>query len=178
MGKVFSCYKTCRKTPNRKKSMIIKQRSVTISEDDRRAEEENFLNDSNLDLDLETCDNTIPWFSMEGKRIGKVVNIYDGDTFYIVFRLNNKFQKFKVRCYGYNSPEMKPLLIMKNRDEEIKRANLAKDALSNQILNKIVVVDCLKFGKYGRIIGKVYYHGKYINEWMINNGYGEPYMRD
>ena len=62
-------------------------------------------------------DDNIPVFSLNGYRIlGRVVDIYDGDSCTIIFEWEGKMRKFKCRCNGYDSPEMKPLLNIENRD--------------------------------------------------------------
>lgn len=127
---------------------------------------------------LNNCDCDTSLFCIKGKKTGKVVSVYDGDTFQIVFKFDGRFQKFKVRCYGYNSEEIRQ---PKNGfDREFKKAKAFQDkkALEDKILNKIVTIDCLKFGKYGRIIAKVYIDTLYVNKWMVDNGHGSVYMTE
>jgi len=82
---------------------------------------------------------------------------------------------------GYDSPEMKPSLKHDNRDIEMESARQAKEALKEHIYNKIVILHCDKFDKYGRLLGTIYTCGTCcnppinINEWMIENKYGYPY---
>ena len=78
-----------------------------------------------------TNDNT-KLYSLEGRKFrAKVVDIYDGDTITVVFKLNGHYVKYKVRMYGYDSPEMKPPRADPNRDEIKKNAVIAKSALEN-----------------------------------------------
>lgn len=154
-------------------------------------------------------DNTTPKYSFENTWfIGKCISVYDGDTFTMVTYLcdgtNTKLEprQVKVRCYGYDSPEMKPLLTTPNREEVISNANKAKTYVERCILNKLIVVHCKGFDKYGRFLGDVYYMDsynldfmcsgcipkfvekdfvkdnemKYLNKEMIDKGFGKVYF--
>ncbi len=110
------------------------------------------------------------------KTKAKVVDIYDGDTITIVFYYYNMFIKYKVRLIGYDSPEMKPLKSIDNRELHLKCASIVKDILCNKILNKIIDVEFQSENdKYGRLLCKAYYENVCINDFMIENGYGKPY---
>ena len=53
-------------------------------------------------------DNNIKKFSLENKIfLGKIVNVYDGDTCKIIICFKDEFFKFNVRMIGYDSPELK-----------------------------------------------------------------------
>ena len=81
-------------------------------------------NDSVL-LNLHDVD--VEMFSLNGMTFNaKVVDVYDGDTCTVIFYYKDEPIKFKCRCKGYDSPEMKPPKDAKNRDDIIKNANLAK----------------------------------------------------
>ncbi len=108
----------------------------------------------------------------------KIVYVYDGDTIHAVFWFNGRYQRFKLRCYGYNSPELRPKRSEADRDEIIRRGKLARDAISDAILDKIVRLECFGFDVFGRVIVKIYHDGVYINDWMIAEGHGIPYMRN
>ena len=130
-----------------------------------------------------TTNETTKLFNFDGYRtICKVVDVYDGDTITVTFVFRGKVIKYKVRMYGYDSPEMKPRLNKQNRDKEIKKAKEAKEYLKSLIYNKIVIIECGKFGKYGRLLGKIYVGGScltpslYINGHMVDMGYGIEYF--
>jgi len=122
--------------------------------------------------------------------IGKVVDVYDGDTITVVFRYGGKLQQHRCRMLGYDSPEMKPLRSKVDRDLEITEAKKARQALLDLIdLNHgIVRIKCHHFDKYGRILIDLYIKIKkpkgcwiahretiWVNPWMIENGFGVPY---
>ena len=61
----------------------------------------------------------------------KILSNYDGDTADCLIVHDDTFRRFKVRFYGYDSPEMKPALNIKDRDEIKKKAVEAKKRLWN-----------------------------------------------
>lgn len=115
-------------------------------------------------------------FSLNGYSTqAKVVDVYDGDTCTIVFKWEGKYRKFKCRCYGYDSPEMKPRLNVENRDEIKENAVKAKERLI-KLTTDIVRVECMDFDKYGRLLVKLYKNNNsLINDIMINEGHGYVY---
>ena len=132
----------------------------------------NNLNDLTDDIEL---------FTLEGKNFdAKIVRVYDGDTCFAVFYLNNQPVKFKIRMFGYDSPELKPSLSLPNREKEIKKANEAKSEMEKLVLNKIVRLECGGWDKYGRLLGKIYLKNDnkelYLNEYMIEKGFGYSYF--
>lgn len=121
-------------------------------------------------LRSKTNDNT-KLFTFDGQvKIAKCVDVYDGDTITVVFKHDNKYQKFKVRMLGYDSPELR------TRDADEKEyAREAKKQLSEKLLGKIFKLECGKFDKYGRLLGTVVLNGVNINEWMIESNMGVRY---
>jgi endonuclease YncB( thermonuclease family) len=121
------------------------------------------------------------YFSFVGKTFyARACNIYDGDTFSIIFLHNNTVIKYRCRCLGYDSPEMKPSLSNQNREKEKALAVIAKNRMT-ELLTKhesgLVFVECFEFDKYGRILVRVYnmIDTKSINEIMIEEGHGKIY---
>lgn len=118
---------------------------------------------------------SLPLFSLNGHRThAKVVDVYDGDTCTIIFKWEGKYRKFKCRCYGYDSPEMKPRLNIENREEIINNAKLAKDRLI-ELTKGIIKIECLDFDKYGRLLVKLYKNDSLINSIMVEEGHGYIY---
>jgi endonuclease YncB( thermonuclease family) len=125
----------------------------------------------------EIGDESLTLFTLD-KRVfdAKIVRVYDGDTCFAVFKLNNDYVKFKIRLEGYDSPEMKPALDSKNRECEKKSAQKSKEELEKHVLNKIVKLHCGKWDKYGRLLGTIYIDNNVnINQYMIDNGFGYVY---
>jgi len=89
-------------------------------------------------------------------KIAFVHNVYDGDTFTCSFYFMKEWMNFRIRCVGYDSPELKPLKTTPEREKVIENAIKARDALAGQILNKWVLIHTKGFDKYGRVLGIVY----------------------
>ena len=122
-------------------------------------------------------DSSVELFSLNNKIVyAKIVKVYDGDTCYAVFMLNGKPVKFHIRMEGYDSPEMKPLLKILNREKVIIDAKLAKTELEKIVLNKIVKLHCGTWDKYGRLLAKLYINELCVNSHMIENGFGYEYF--
>lgn len=111
-------------------------------------------------------------FSFDGLRvIAKVVDVYDGDSITTIFKFNGKYQKFKIRMDGYDSPEVRSSDAI-----EKEYGYRARDFLRNLISGKLVRLSCGKSDKYGRILGTVYtLSGVHVNEFMVSNKHGYPY---
>ena len=71
--------------------------------------------------------NLRPLHKLTGNYTCKVVDVYDGDTVTITILNNCAIQKYKLRMYGYDSPEMKPKKTLENRELEIEKANMMLD---------------------------------------------------
>ena len=81
----------------------------------------------NNKLKNSTYENT-DTFTFDGStKKCKILKVYDGDTLWLSTVLFNKIYKMRIRMDGYDSPEMKPSLKNKNRDEEKKAAKEAKE---------------------------------------------------
>ena len=94
-----------------------------------------FSYDTNsFDDELSTLTNDIELFDLKGQTFdAKVVDVYDGDTCSIVIKLNNQWTKFKVRAYGYDSPEMRPSKNLPDRDEIIHMAIKARNYFVSRV---------------------------------------------
>ena len=129
----------------------------------------------------------LPHFSFQGNTlIAKVTEVYDGDTATIVFYHLGQPVKHKLRLFGYDAPELKPLKSIPCRELHIQAAQAARDHLKSQILGKLVWVKFCKEEKYGRLMGTIYLVkedkidcmcGQEIdmNQQMVGNGYGKAY---
>ena len=123
----------------------------------------------------------IPYFNFKGQKFyARPCQIYDGDTFSILFEFHGKIIKYRCRCLGYDTAEMKPPLSKMNREHEIELAHKAKERFT-ELLTKhetqLVEVECFEFDKYGRILVRIWNHvdKDCINDIMIQEGHGKPY---
>ena len=128
-------------------------------------------------MELEQCtkDNT-EYLSLDGKSFdAKIVHIYDGDTMHVVFNVFDNFYRWNARIIGVDTPEVR------TRNTSEKEFGLkVRDILRDNLLNKIVKIQCFEFDKYGRLLIDVYMpdsidNGSMLSEWLINNGYAYAY---
>jgi endonuclease YncB( thermonuclease family) len=134
------------------------------------------------------------------KTIGKVVEIYDGDTCKIVLITNNMLYKFNCRLIGLDTPEMKPSLTKNNRELEISNAYRSRNRLiklstscnididstikkqdCKMVIDsntKIITVFCHEFDKYGRLLVSLYNNEDDVisyNDTLISEGFAKKY---
>ncbi len=83
----------------------------------------------------------------------KVVEVIDGDTFFIANRQ-------RIRLLGVDAPEMGYCF-----------SKESKEALTKKILNKKVILKNVKVDRYRRILALVYVDGELINEYLTKNGF-------
>lgn len=146
------------------------------------------------DIDLFTLNNL--------KTIGKVVDVYDGDTCKIILLYKNELHKFVCRLTGIDTPEMKPPLNNLNRDQEITNAYKCRNRLVqlisdctcpientlskkefNILVNtntKIINITCHEFDKYGRLLVSLYDIDdiefiQSFNQTLIDEKYAKSY---
>lgn len=104
---------------------------------------------------------------------GEVIKVYDGDTITIAAKLpypESPLYRFNVRLNGIDAPEIKS----KSKEESIC-AELAKQALTDLILHKTVILKNQQTEKYGRLLADVYVENLHVNQWLLNNWYAVPY---
>ena len=105
---------------------------------------------------------------------GHVIKVYDGDTITVanklpIYHCNDMF-RFSVRLNGIDTPEIKG-----KNDDEKEAAKVAKNALSEKILHKYVVLKNVSTEKYGRLLADVYLGDLHLNKWMLDNRYAVSY---
>jgi endonuclease YncB( thermonuclease family) len=128
-----------------------------------------------------TSENT-PSVSYENiRKKVKVLRIVDGDTVDIAMVSDdtNKIFKYRVRLYGIDTPEKKPLKSNPDREKEIEASKKSSQALYKKIEENhhIVTILLSKPDKYGRLLGTLYdKKGEDINQWMVSQGFATPYF--
>jgi micrococcal nuclease len=113
-------------------------------------------------------------------RYGKVVKVYDGDTFHVVCPILNALDandpskfltaRFKVRLNNLDTPEIRTKC-----DVEKKYALMAKEVLLDRILNRVVELRNVDYDKYGRILADVFDGGISLANWICEQGLGVHY---
>jgi endonuclease YncB( thermonuclease family) len=116
-------------------------------------------------MDTLTLANTIP-FKPPIKE-GRVIKVYDGDTITIGVILWDIAYRFSIRLNGIDTPEL--------HGPDNDKAILARDALSNLIMNKIVSLKNIDTEKYGRVLADVYLDQLHVNQWMMDHGHAKEY---
>ena len=124
---------------------------------------------------LESHNTKTAKFTLKGyQTYAKCVYVYDGDTVHVVFKQPNSGEchKWVIRLMGIDTPEMKS----KNAAEKAKAVQ-CRDYVRTKILDKIVILDCLEFDKYGRLLANIFLEGseKSINQELIDNGLAKAY---
>jgi len=130
--------------------------------------ETSLLNISIGDADVHNTETYIPKITY-----GKVIKVYDGDTITVAAYLpesNKQVYKFSVRLRGIDSPELRG-----SSAAEKKHAIVARDALSERILDKYVNIKNVSTEKYGRLLADVYFEETNMNDWMVSNNYAVEY---
>lgn len=106
---------------------------------------------------------------------GKVIKVYDADTITIASTLPYKespIYRFSVRLNGIDAPEIKGKDVS---EEEKVAAQLARDYVSNLILDKYVRLENIQTEKYGRILATVFIDDINLNELLIKERYAVKY---
>jgi len=140
------------------------------------------------DFDKWTYDS-LPFFSLSGLTgIGRLVDIYDGDSMTVIIKFNESYIKIRVRIDGIDCCEIN------SKDKNIlEKAILArntvaylcsKDDSTINIQNKkeirkyfnknlvLVNITCKGFDKYGRVLADVYTcdeNSVNIGEYLLSN---------
>ena len=93
---------------------------------------------------------------------GKVIGISDGDTVTVL----DGTTQVKVRLNAIDAPE---------HDQAF--GTKSKEALAGRIFGKTVTVLWTDRDKYGRTLGHVILDGKWINKWMVQEGFAWHYKQ-
>jgi endonuclease YncB( thermonuclease family) len=130
-------------------------------------------------------------FSLNGMKLdGRVVDIYDGDTMTVVLDpWGIGAWKFQVRVDGIDTCELRSKdlsLVVKAKEARGKVAEMVMgdgyrhDILIRQLLNGkdvyMVTVECGKFDKYGRLLGKILCaDGRDVGQTLLECGLARIY---
>ena len=127
---------------------------------------------------MNTDPKSVQRFSFEGiETLARVVNIYDPDTFTIIFPYMNIITKLNIRVAGIDAPEKRSKV-----DAEKSLCYAGIDYLNALILDKIVYIKFGELDKYGRPLAIVYVltendicEEDNIANKLILGGYARPY---
>ena len=119
-----------------------------------------WLNKLDTPIDWKDCIPFVPPIDR-----GVVIKVYDGDTITIASKLpypDSPLYRFSVRLNGIDCPEIKG---KDNYEKEC--AQLAKQEMTNLILNKVVILKNVETEKYGRILADVYIGDLHLNKHLL-----------
>jgi micrococcal nuclease len=97
---------------------------------------------------------------------GIVIKVYDGDTVTIVSKLpydTSPLYKFSVRINNIDCPEIRG-----SNDDEKTCAKIAKQRVSDLILNKKIELHNIGTEKYGRVLADVSIDGLDLGTLLVN----------
>ena len=106
-------------------------------------------------------------------RSGKVVRVYDGDTFHLAFRVSwRRTCRIRVRLAGVDCAELRST----DADEKFI-AERAKRVLEELVLGRAVTLhQPLRWDKYGRLLADLAVTGvPSVRDWMIEHADGVAY---
>jgi micrococcal nuclease len=136
----------------------------------------------NEEIYHDSTDENTPYVSYENmKRTVKVLRVVDGDTLDIALFQDDtrKIFKYRIRLYGIDTPEKRPLKSNPHREQEIAASKRANQAMQDKLAEtqNIVTILFYKPDKYGRLLGTIYdKKGQDINQWMIDQGHATAYF--
>lgn len=117
-------------------------------------------------------EDNVPEFSLDGqKHFAKITSVYDGDTFKSCFAFGDKMYIWNCRLAGVDTPELRT-----RNPEEKKFGYYVRDELRKLIDQKVVILYCGEFDKYGRLLARLELSdGTDVSQWLIQNGYAFEY---
>lgn len=117
-------------------------------------------------------EDNVPEFSLRGdKHIAKITSVYDGDTVKACFPLADKMYIWNCRLEGVDTPELRT-----RNTEEKAFGYKVRDELRKLIDQKVLVLYCGDFDKYGRLLVRLELSdGTDVSQWLIQNGYAFAY---
>src|SRR6185437_3414064 len=153
MGACLECESSVKSNPSKNETKKVSTVELKIRNEPTDIDDNNIksLEKDFSDLKLDTLDGLL--------RKCKIVDVYDGDTYTIVFNLDGKPRKRKFRIYGIDTPELKPKKNIDNHDIHKRAGEICRDIVKDkfQDLNNIVWIHFMKAEKYGREMGIIYY---------------------
>lgn len=112
----------------------------------------------------------VKFISLDGEVVlGRIIDVYDGDTFTCILPYEDGFYKFKCRLNGIDCPELRT-----NNPREKEEALKAKNFVV-KYMNLILRMECGKFDKYGRLLVNVLTEQGDLSKLLIDRKLGVAY---
>ena len=117
-------------------------------------------------VQLEVLQFTSPHVQITEDFYAEVVKVHDGDT----IRLSTSFRDFDfpLRLLDIDAPEL-------SEGGEVSREWLKQKILGEKV--KVLINRKNRVGKYGRLLGKVFFGGLDVGQEELNLGYAMPFGR-
>lgn len=150
-------------------NFIKKNKENHINNEIKKIYIKNYMEDGS---DIKWEDTVEFTFPIKG---GRVIKVYDADTITIASKLpyeESPMYRLSVRLNGIDTPEIKGKCIS---EEEKEAAKIARDYVSNLVLNKVVRLENIESEKYGRILADVFIGDIHLNELLIKERYAVSY---
>ena len=98
-----------------------------------------------------------------------ITSVYDGDTVTadVDLGFRNWVKGEKLRLSRINTPEV--------RGVERPEGLISRDWLREKLMGQEVIIKTLKDkkGKYGRYVVEIYFEGRNVNDWLVEEGLAE-----
>jgi endonuclease YncB( thermonuclease family) len=105
---------------------------------------------------------------------GKVVKVYDGDTCTVIMPIQDTFFKINIRVNGIDTPEISHR--GSTTDIEVSAGLKVRDKVRDMILDKIVIIDIIKWDKYGgRVVANIEIEGVSLSNYLLENKLAKAY---
>lgn len=150
-------------------NFIKKNKENHINNEIKKIYIKNYMEDGS---DIKWEDTVEFTFPIKG---GRVIKVYDADTITIASKLpydESPMYRLSVRLNGIDTPEIKGKGVS---EEEKEAAKIARDYVSNLVLNKVVRLENIESEKYGRILADVFIGDIHLNELLIKERYAVSY---
>lgn len=150
-------------------NFIKKNKENHINNEIKKIYIKNYMEDGS---DIKWEDTIEFTFPIKG---GRVIKVYDADTITIASKLpydESPMYRLSVRLNGIDTPEIKGKGVS---EEEKEAAKIARDYVSNLVLNKVVRLENIESEKYGRILADVFIGDIHLNELLIKERYAVSY---
>lgn len=150
-------------------NFIKKNKENHINNEIKKIYIKNYMEDGS---DIKWEDTVEFTFPIKG---GRVIKVYDADTITIASKLpydESPMYRLSVRLNGIDTPEIKGKGVS---EEEKEAAKIARDYVSNLVLNKVVRLENIESEKYGRILADVFIGNIHLNELLIKERYAVSY---
>lgn len=111
------------------------------------------------------------WLPEPQGSMGRVSDVYDGDTVTLLCSISGSLYKFHTRILGVDCPEMRG-----RGAREKEAAKAVRDIVVSICRNKVCDVDTKGLDKYGRLIADIWITQEIrLSEYLLSWGLARPY---